>query len=1110
MMKNLFRIKYITQAGLLGLVLLYGSCKSKNNNQSLFRVLGHEQTGLHFANKLQPTPAFNLFTYMYYYNGAGVGAGDFNKDGKTDLFFASNQGNNTLYLNEGNMQFKDVSREAGIPTDGGWSTGVSVVDINNDGLLDIYVCRVGQYKVLKGKNQLLVCKGVNAQGIPVYEDEATAYGLDFSGFSTQAAFLDYDGDGDLDMFLLNHSVNHDGNYAPRAQFTGTYDSLAGQRLYRNDTKTDTKGVRTGRFTNVTETTGINGTKIGYGLGVVVSDINLDGWPDLYVGNDFHENDYLYINQRNGTFKEEGAQQMMHTSQFSMGVDAADLNNDAYPEIISMDMLPYDPYMLRRSLAEDDYNIFQQKLSYGYTYQYARNNLQLNRKNNHFSEIGQYAGVNATDWSWAALFMDFDNDGNKDLFVSNGIPKRMNDIDYINYVSGEELQQKLQKNQLQDKDLSLIEKFPEIKIPNQFFRNKGDLSFANLTDSIPSNPGTFSNGAVYADLDNDGDLDIVVNNINDPALIYENTSAVKNTNDFTRLQLQGSTSNTQAVGARLLVFSGTKQYAYESQPVHGFLSSMMQPLLVGLKNIKVDSAVLIWPDRTYQQLTLHNGKTDTIAYQSGLPLYKYPGSDKNDGGLEDITASSGLQYLHQENVFNEFDREPLIPQMMSTEGPALAVADINGDGLEDVFIGAARTYTAAVFLQNKQGRFQRMAQPALEKDIAWEHNDAVWTDVNGDGFPDLVIATGGNEFYGNDIHLSPLLYLNDGKGNLTRKTDAFEQALGTQSKILTTDLNGDGYADLFIAGRSVPWAYGMTPRSYLLVNDGTGRFHDMTERYCKDLVMPGMVTDAAWADMNADGVKDLLLSYQWGGIDLFVRKASAFEKKAISTEKGWWQSIYVTDVNGDGDPDVVAGNLGLNTRLHASEQQPVRMYMNDFDNNGRVEQLLTYYVGGKEIPFSSKLQLEKSIPVLRKKYLYAADYAKADLKDIFGQDKLDKAFKLTATQFAHMVFINDGKGGYTGKALPAITQVSNGRAMARMNHGIFFTGNFLANHVEIGRQDASLGTLLQFGKNGQAEIVPTTGLPVTGQVRRIQPIIIGQRKAYLLARNNDALLVLAEK
>lgn len=1100
------------------LLVVFGSCKSKQED-SLFTPIESTKTGLNFTNTLIPTTEFNLFSYMYYYNGAGVGAGDFNQDGKIDLFFAANQQSNRLFLNKGQMQFEDVTKLAEIPADSAWSTGVSVVDINNDGLLDIYICRVGRYKILKGKNQLLVCTKIDEKGIPHYEDQATQYGLDFSGFSTQAAFLDYDGDGDLDLFLLNHSVNHDGNYAPRKNFENTFDSLAGQKFYRNDTELSKAGKITGRFTDITQTVGINGSKIGYGLGVAVSDINLDGWPDIYVGNDFHENDYLYINNQKGQFEEQGRTQLMHTSQFTMGVDIADANNDGLPEIVSMDMLPYESYMLRRSLSEDDYNIFQNKLAFGYTYQYARNNLQYNRGNSRFSEVGQYAGIHATDWSWASLWMDFNNDGNKDLFVSNGIPKRMNDIDYINFVSGEALQEKLKNNSLESKDLTLINQFPEIKIPNQFFVNKGAFSFNNISDDIENNPNSFSNGAVYADLDNDGDLDIVVNNINDPVLVYQNnTNKDSIAKNYASIVLEGSPKNRLAVGAKLLVYAKDQVYTQEQYPVHGFLSSMQIPLMVGLNQIKPDSATLIWPDQTFQRVQLQPGKTQKIIYQNGLPKYSFEKNIAQQEKLltpsfEDITLATQLNYLHKENPFNEFDREPLIPQMVSAEGPALAIADINGDGLEDVFVGASKSFHNAVYVQNKNGTFKPMPQPALLLDSMWENTDAIWVDVNKDGAKDLVIASGGNEYYGEDPHLLPLLYLNDGKGNLSRKADAFTAIYATQSKIIADDINEDGHIDLFIAGRVEPWKYGITPRSYLLQNDGKGKFTDVTSSYSKDLMNPGMVTDAYFVDLDKDGKKDLLLSSAWGTIDAYFKKGNTYNKQTLLKENGWWQSLTVTDINADGSLDIIAGNFGLNSRLKASSAEPVTMYINDFDNNGRAEQVITYYLNGKEIPFASKIQLEKSLPVLKKKFLYAKDFAKASLDQLFEKEKLNKSIQLKATQFSNMVLLNKGKLGFEAVAMPANAQLTNYRAVIPFKHqdqklnSYLLLGNFGYNNIEIGKQDADFGTMLQWSANGQPKAHLIEQLLVEGEVRKAAPIKIGNSTCYILAKNNGAVQVL---
>ncbi len=1088
------------------------ACNSKQKlTTPLFKTLAAENTGINFVNTLTPTPEFNLLSYMYYYNGAGIGAGDFNNDGLTDLFFSANQGENKLFINKGSLKFKDVTAAAKLPADKGWSTGVSVVDINNDGLLDIYICKVGHYKVLKGKNQLLVCKGISKDGVPTYKDEAEEYGIDFSGFSTQAAFLDYDGDGDLDMFLLNHSVNHDGNYAPRKLFENTYDSLAGQKMYRNNE---------GHFTDVTKISGINGSKIGYGLGVAVADIDLDGWPDIYVGNDFHENDYLYINQHNGTFKDETTQRLMHTSQFSMGVDVADINNDAFPEIISMDMLPYDPYMIRRSLAEDDYNIFNQKILYGYNYQYARNNLQISRRNGMFSEAGQYAGVYATDWSWAALWMDFNNDGNKDLFVSNGIPKRMNDIDYINFISSDEVQRKLQSGSIADKDITLVNKFPEIKIPNQFFINKGSFAFDDMTDSIENNLPAFSNGSVYADLDNDGDLDIVVNNINDKVLLYQNTTNDTKLKPYASVKLKGAASNAGAVGAKIILFTNEEVRVYENTAVHGFQSSMLAPMHIGLDKTKIDSAFLIWPDNSFEAVQLKYNQLNSFEYKAGLPKFNYSSIisfHKNKLPLaEDIAEASGLLYRHTENLFNEFDREPLLPHMLSTEGPAIAIADINHDGLEDVFIGASKTFHNTVYLQTATGKFTQIKQPSLLLDSMWENVSAEWVDVNNDTHPDLVIASGGNEYYGKDQHLLPLLYLNDGKGNLEKKLDAFADIFVTQSIVASCDFNHDGFTDLFIGGRAQPWNYGAIPRSYLLQNDGTGKFTDVTSVYCRELLEPGMVTDAKWVDINNDGVKDLLLSFEWGGIDAYISSRKSFTKKVITNKKGWWNFILPCDIDNDGDIDFVAGNLGLNSKLKATEKQPVSMLFSDFDDNGKNEQVLTYFLKGQEIPFGTKSELEKKLPYLKKKYLYAEDFAKAPLSELFGEAKLNKATRFSADYFSNAVFINNGSFQFEAKALPYEAQLSTYRdaVAADINHDnltdIILAGNYYDCNVEIGRCDGDFGTVLINKGKGQFECSQLNGLVINGQARHIRPMQVNKQGAYLIVRNNSTPLLIKFK
>ncbi|MCX8020940.1 MAG: VCBS repeat-containing protein [Chitinophagaceae bacterium] len=1082
-------------------------CKKKDGQKPFFTTLDSRQTGLTFVNELKDRKDFNMLKYMYFYNGAGVGAGDFNNDGLTDLFFASNQQRNRLYLNQGNLQFRDVTDSARIPDDGGWSTGVSLADINNDGYLDIYICRVGNYEGLKSKNQLLMCKGVSPSGIPYYADEAAAYGLDFSGFSTHAAFLDYDLDGDLDMYLMNHSLRYNSTFQPRSSYEGTSDSLSKDILFRNDGN---------RFTDVSKQAGILQSVIGYGLGVAVSDVNLDGWPDIYIGNDFHENDYLYINRKDGTFSEELTQRILHTSQFSMGVDVADVNNDGLPEIFAADMLPSDPYILRRSLGEDAYNTFQVKLRFGYNYQYARNTLQLNRGNGYFSEAGLYAGVHATDWSWSTLFLDFDNDGKKDLFVSNGIPKRLNDIDYVNYVSNEEIQQKIRAEQMGEKEMAVINNFPEIKLPNCFFRNKGNLLFEEINHKIQNNSNTFSNGAAFADFDNDGDWDIVVNNIADPVLLYRNNAVENGNPPAVEISFQGNDKNRRAVGARVVLFSGKERMVYEKYPSKGFQSSMETPLLVSPPR-NFDSALVIWPDNTYEKINFDNRRRKmNLLYKKGLPGFRFssllPAND-TPFVFRNVTQNYGIRFLHHENPFVEFDREPLMPFMVSQEGPALSVGDVNHDGKEDFFIGSVKWEKSAVFIQQPDGSFQKSKQPELEADSTYEDVDACWDDFNGDGFTDLAVASGGNEYYGNSEFLMPRLYINDGTGKLTRKKEAFPDLRITASCIIPLDINSDGKKDLFIGGRAVPFQYGAIPESFFLLNNGKAQFTDVTQQIAPDLKKAGFVTGGCTVDIDNDKDTDLVLSLEWERITAFINQNGKWIRKPVSKGHGWWRFVKAFDADNDGDMDLLAGNEGLNSRLKASPEKPVRFYYFDADNNGKKEQIITYYVQDQEIPFAVKAELEKQIPSLKKKYLYAEDFANASLHQIFSKSKLRKAQLLFADEFANMIFINNGKGEFTPHPLPWLAQLTTYRTaeVTDLNNDmlpdLILGGNFYANNVQLGRYDADFGTALLNKGNGNFEYHPLYGTTITGQIRKILPLRIGAETLFLLARNNDSLLLL---
>jgi hypothetical protein len=1099
------------------LILSWGgfSCsKDKDFKEYEFDLLTAERTGIDFSNTLKPTKDFNIFYYMYFYNGGGVGAGDLNNDGLVDLCFSANQEANKIYLNKSGMKFEDITEKSNFKGAKGWSTGVSIVDINQDGMLDIYISQVGDFDSMKGHNLLFVCQQITKEGIPVYAEKSKDYGLDLVVFGTQALFFDFDLDGDLDLFQLNHSVHQNGTFGRRSLFENTFHPLAGDKLFRNDG---------GKYVEITKTAGIHSTALGYGLGLGVGDINFDGYPDMYIGNDFHENDYLYINQRNGSFRDQTDSALMHTSQFSMGVDIGDLNNDIFPEIVSLDMLPSDYEILKKSEGEDVYSIFKYKIRQGYNYQFARNNLQYNNGNGTFSEIGMYSGVHATDWSWAALFTDFDNDGLKDLFISNGIPKRMNDTDYIKFVSDDVVQEKIKNRNFDENDPSLADKLPEIKLLNKFFSNSGDLVFKDLNGAIHNDQVSYSNGSVYADLDNDGDLDIVTNNINEKAFVYENLNEKKAAkSEYTKLYLKGGKGNLNAIGTKCIVFKKEKALSFEKFPVRGFQSSMEIPLHIGLgKKADVDSMYVIWPDNHYQVFNSSDLKDSLVlTYKSGLPLFDYSAfkQKRQDKSFkfEDIAAKLGLDAHHEENNFVEFDRNSLIPFEVTADGPALAIADINHDGKEDVFVGSSKMAKSNLFLQTSAGTFKKSFQTALAADSVYEEVDAEWVDVNKDSHLDLVVATGGNEFSNKSPYQMPRVYINDGKGNLSAKTDAFTGIYLTASCIVPFDFTGDGNIDLFIGGRAVPVNFGEIPRSYLLKNDGSGRFTDVTTEYARQLAAVGYVKSARLNDMDKDGDQDLVLALEWDGICMFRNDGRSFSKTMLTARKGWWNFAMPYDFDGDGDLDILAGNLGLNSRLKADSKEPVSMYINDYDGNGRKEPLLTYYLNGKEALFPTKLEMEKQIPAIRKKYIYATEFARATIADIVGEDKLNAAQVLTADYFQNAVLVNDGKGNFALKPLGYKAQWTpfydaqiidaNGDKLP----DVLMMGNFYNSNIQMGRYDADFGTVLINQGNCNFLPVPLNGLQVKGQVRRLKKIELEDGDAIVGALNNDKLVLIRRK
>jgi enediyne biosynthesis protein E4 len=1048
---------------------------------------------------------------MYFYNGGGVAAGDVNGDGLLDLYFTANVRPNKLYINKGNLTFEDITEKAGVSGLNDWTTGVTMADVNGDGLLDIYVCYLGDYLDFKGKNQLYINKGNDGNGIPIFSDEAISYGLDLTGFSTQALFFDYDNDNDLDMFMLNHSLHENGTFGKSGELRYKKHPLAGDKLMRNDK---------GYFVDVTAESGIYQSALGYGLGVVASDVNLDGWLDIYVGNDFHENDYLYINQRDGTFKEMLEHSMPHTSRYTMGCDMADFNNDAFPDILTMDMLPENQQILKSSAAEDPYDVFYFKKNLGYNVQFTRNSLQLNNGDGTFSEIGLFSGVAATDWSWATFFSDFNLDGHKDIFVSNGIQRRSNDLDYINFISADSIQYKL-KNDMTEQEMSFFEKMPQVKIPNFLFVNNGDSTFTNRAQDWGLTEASYSNGATYADLDNDGDLDIVTNNINDEAFIYENRFISPGTNNidspgYIQLSFEGPEGNTFGLGAKAIIYHDKKVQLQEVLPTRGYQSSVDYRLTFGIGSTPViDSLLVIWPNGSYQKIeNVQSREKIRCKFSEASGFFSYNRFHQERTLFDNVTKDISIDYTHKENQFIEFNREGLLPHMVSTEGPAIAIDDVNNDGLEDIYLGGAKWQAAELWLQTQAGRFEKKHQEIFKNDSTYEDVDATFADVDNDNDNDLVVSSGGNEFWAPSEYTCPRLYLNDGLGNFAR-SNAFAEIHMTGSCVSKADVDNDGDIDFFLGARAVSRSYGKKPDSHLLINNGKGVFSDETNTLAKDLHSLGFVKDAKWVDIDNDKDADLIVASEWSSLLLFINnngKLTRAQNNGLESFSGWWNVIAPFDFDKDGDIDFLAGNLGTNSKLMASSNEPIRMYVNDFDSNGASEQILTHIVNGREYPFYTRDEMIKQIPSLKKKFLSYKKYSEADLSDIFDEKSLKSSLVYAANNFQHGFMRNDGDGQFKFSPLPKVTQFSliNDFLVDDYNEDgnadVLLAGNFYPINIQMGQYDASYGYLL-FGDgrgNFKPEVQRKSGFVVRGETRRLRKLRTNNENLILAVRNNSSI------